>query len=614
MLLITKVARSSSFEPHLRASAATALVKKSQALIVKLHDNGIDIAAADQATQARYEAIDTHRPILHPACALWFAQQCLARGDKALFCEVVTTFRVKRLQGIVQHPEIVAEGLNDLPWVHQLEFAPGCTVTEACINALRLALSQRRGATPFELNLHGCTIDSSVLKTLAIALSEMKALAMLSISKPAISGDEPCGVALGQAIADSPHLLGFKLVLPATTQETAEAIGKGIRENASLIEVHFCTDDSIESPQWMMAELARPEAVDPSRPGRAAAALQTLVVCGYGGKNKYNPLKFPERCTKDLVAIVNSHPSLTRVRIHPWMQFHDLQTCRDLFDICDARPLCLDIQLVFNSPFSGPYPWSKDTDPFDIGTQKPFRPTLNFLRRTSPSPLLRQELEPGATVAILHASLPEARLVPELWQLVADHVSDDRSLLALRCISKPALKGSRRFHRAFQVELVTCRPHAFGDIEFAHHMMGPPLAGLPMNNSRKRKLQSMIDTQRPDAARLHALMDSEGQRMLDNWKEQELLLTNYSFVKQLNGDHAQLKAFRKLFPDLKGSPGDISMKHLSFEVGLLTKEKEVKRSIAKAAKRVPKLLSSVPKLLSPRRKDNDPSAPPEKND
>jgi hypothetical protein len=256
----------------------------------------------------------------------------------------------------------------------------------------------------------------------------------------------------------------------------------------------------------------------------------------------------------------------------------------------------------------------KDTDPFDAGTRKQLRPTENFLRRTSPSPLLRLELEPGATAAILHASLPEARLVPELWQLVVDHVSDDHSLLALRCISKPALKGSRRFHRAFQVELVTCRPHAFGDIEFAHHMMGPPLAGLPMNNSRKRKLQSMIDTQRPDAARLHALMDSEGQRMLDNWKEQELLLVNYSFVEQLTGDHAQLKAFRKLFPDLKGSPGDISMKHLSFEVGLLTKGEGVKRSIAKAAKRVPKLLSSVPKLLSPRRKDNDPSAPPEKKD
>jgi hypothetical protein len=129
-----------------------------------------------------------------------------------------------------------------------------------------------------------------------------------------------------------------------------------------------------------------------------------------------------------------------------------------------------------------------------------------------------------------------------------------------------------------------------------------------MSDSPKTTLQSSIDALRPDAARLRALMDSEGRRMLGNWKEQELLLINYHFAEQFQQDHARLEAFRKLFPQLKGKSGDISMKHLSFEVGLLKTEEDVKRSVKKAFGR-------IPKLLTPRKsKDSDPSSPPKKKD
>jgi hypothetical protein len=600
MLLITKVSRGSSLE-----GAATALATQGQALIAKLQGSGIDISTADQPTQAKYGAIDKHQPTLHPTCALWFARQCLARGDKDLFCEVVTTFRLKRLQGIVENANIVAESLHELPSVHQIEFAPGCVFTKACVDGLKNALSQFRKAPPFELNLHGCAIELSVLKALATALPSMTSLAMLSISKPALSG-APCDTGLGAAIGGSPHLLAFKLDVPAVAQKAAEAIGKGIRQNRSLIEVHFCTDASIECPQWLMAELARPDAIDPTRPGLAAPALATLVLVGDRGKH-FN-LVFSEACTEHLAKVLDNNPLLTRVRIEPFMEFHEPRTCQDLFAICKTRPICLDIRLVFNGNFARAYPRMKDTDPRYVGMTKPLRPTLNFLRRTSPAPLLRPELarEGAATVlaALLHLDGLEADLCP----LIAEHVQDQRTLAALRCINKAAVEATRRFHLAFQVNLVKSLPHSFGDIEFAHHMMGPPLAGLSMSDSPTTTLQSSIDALRPDAARLRALMDSEGRRMLGNWKEQELLLINYHFAEQFQQDHARLEAFRKLFPQLKGKSGDISMKHLSFEVGLLKTEEDVKRSVKKAFGR-------IPKLLTPRKsKDSDPSSPPKKKD
>ena len=604
MLLITKVARDSRLDARPRGGAATTLVTQGQSLTTKLHDKGIDISAADQTTRARYEAIDKHRPTLHPACALWFAQQCLARGDKDLFCEVVTTFRLKRLHGIVENASIVAESLKDLPSVHQIEFAQGCVFTEACVDGLHTALSQRREAPPFELNLHGCAIEFSGLKALAAALPSMTSLAMLSISKPVLSG-EPCDTGLGPAIGDSPHLLAFKLDVPAVTQKAAEAIGKGIRQNRSLIEVHFCTDASIECPQWLMAELARPDAIDPTRPGLAAPALATLVLVGDRGK--HINLVFPEACTEHLAKVVDNNPLLTRVRIEPFMEFHQPQTCQDLFAICEARPICLDIQLVFNGNFPRAYPKMKDTDPRYVGMEKPLRPTLNFLRRTSPAPLLRPELAREGSATVLAALLPLGGLAADLCPLIAGHVSDQRTLTALRCINNAAVKATRRFHRAFQVDLVKSLPHSFGDIEFAHHVMGPPLAGLSMSDSRRATLQSSIDT-RPDAVRLKALMDSEGQRMLGNWKEQELLLTNYHFTEQLQHDHARLEAFRRFFPQLKGKSGDISMRHLSFEVGLLKTGEDFKRSVKKAFERIPKLLS--PKES----RDSAPSSPPKKKD
>jgi len=55
------------------------------------------------------------------------------------------------------------------------------------------------------------------------------------------------------------------------------------------------------------------------------------------------------------------------------------------------------------------------------------------------------------------------------------------------------------------------------------------------------------------------------------------------------------------------------MKHLSFEVRLLTTEQDIKRGARQAIK-LPKLLLRVPKLLNPRRQDNEPSAPSEKKD
>ena len=203
--------------------------------------------------------------------------------------------------------------------------------------------------------------------------------------------------------------------------------------------------------------------------------------------------------------------------------------------------------------------------------------------------------------------MPLGGLAADLCPLIAGHLSDQRTLTALRCINNAAVKATRRFHRAFQVDLVKSLPHSFGGIEFAHHLMGPPLAGLSMSDSRRATLQSSIDT-RPDAVRLKALMDSEGQRMLENWKGQELLLTNYHFTKQLQHDHARLEAFRKLFPQLKGKSGDISMQHLSFEVSLLKTEEDFKRSVKKAFER-------IPKLLSPRKsRDSAPSSPPRKKD
>ena len=92
--------------------------------------------------------------------------------------------------------------------------------------------------------------------------------------------------------------------------------------------------------------------------------------------------------------------------------------------------------------------------------------------------------------------------------------------------------------------------------------------------------------------------------MLDNWKEQLLLLSNYDFPVQFRRDYAQLLQFRERFPHLKGSPGTISTNRLGREIAMGRMED-------RATAAVKSLFSSIFKRGG---ESGDSSSPPEKKD
>jgi hypothetical protein len=596
-----KAARNKSPTASQSENAAANLFKKNQTLIDTLHKNGIDISTADEDTRSRYQALDKHRPTLHPVCALWFARQCLAQDNKDLFCEVVNTFHLKRLRGIDEHAEVVAHHLKDLPGVHQIGLTKGCNLTVQLLTNLQAALSEPRGKQPFELILFDCTIESSALSNFVKELSTMQSLGMLSLLNLVPSDDTHWHDQLGKAIGESRQLQALRLDMPDPQEEVVRAIGRGIRQNRSLVEVQFRTPGSIKAPQWMMNELARPDASDPSQPGQATPALATLVLAGDRAKGT-----FDETCLADLAQTIHNCPLLTRVRVNPAIALRNPKAREPLRAICDQRPIYLGIDLTCLA-------WVYRSKNRKLSKAVRRSQQVSFTRRTSPSNVLCLPSKTAVIEATAHLLdtnfFPRAQLPREVWHRIAGHMLDGSTSGVIPRLNKNAMRITAQCQldvHAQRARSLIDLSWMFGQIELAHLMMGLPLAGIPMSPELRDELQLKINQEHPNAERLNAILDEEGRGMLEDWKQQEWDLLEFNRISEFSHDHARLKTFRMLFPHLKEHRDTISVSDLSRELKLHSGVQLVTNAPGKVLKSGKKALIKLwDHTPSPRREKKD---------
>ncbi|KQU71255.1 MULTISPECIES: hypothetical protein [unclassified Rhizobacter] len=505
---------------------APASCDEGKALIETLgRELGIDISQADKATQAKYKdkAFTRHPPFMHPACALWFARQCLALGEKHLFREVVNTFQLKRLQGIVEGAGIVTSSLKHLPQVHQVEFAAGCELTTECIVELGDVLKERRTA-PFELDLHGCITCCDALLSLAWALPGLRGLAMLSISSPQVCDDGDWITALAAGLVHNTELVAFRLGVPDLTQQQAEAMGEGCR---SLTELHFeCRN--LNSLAHLLKALGEKAPQDPDSPGTAARPLAALSIIGRTGSAQ---AFFPTGSVGCLRELIARCPSLKCVRISPLLQVQGIPEFEDMMALCDSewKGIKIDINFGLAQGSSESQPGGvEELDTLDTG--RALKPTLAYLRRKDASHHLlpRREIQGQVhrlLAAALQRNLPGDVLHEITCKLVADRSPPARLLVILNKLSRinktaaalDSAAGLRRAHVERLKGLLSFSAFAFGTHELADPlcmaMVGWPLKGRLLKKEDEKALKSLILAGRPDSDALkEAIRRAEAHR------------------------------------------------------------------------------------------------------
>jgi hypothetical protein len=555
----------------------------------------INIADADKATRARYEAFTEQRPSLHPACALWFAKRCLAKGDKDLFRQVMTTFTLTRLQGIVESARIVTSCLKNLPHVHQIEFAAGCELTTECIVELGDALKERR-EVPFELNLHGCTVSCDTLMTLAWALPGLRGLSRLSISYPQVTDDADWITDFGPGIAGSTQLLAFKLDMLDLREAQIKAFGNGLAANRSLIELHLSSKKSSELMRLLacMCQRHRP---DPASPGTAAPPLESLRVVGCTPN--------PRGSIGVLIELMKLYPSLKYIQIAPALLAKDFDEVGQLMTLCSSKSSEIDIDV---EPTVGRRFLTPNTG-FTDASGRACKPDLPFIQRKEASRRLLQltakEFQ-TATSQCLAIALASERSPPlpndaineiVLW-LMTDRsaaTGDFSALCNLSRVNKATAaldsvaERLRRTHVQRLKGLLTFSAFAFGTSELAD-MLCLKLAGIPLHPEHEEELKSMLQTMRPDNDRLSkAIRKAEDDRWDTQWT-QACDLATYHFRTEF------LAAQKRMRKVLSANPNS-----------LFTTIRQTSLSRAAFFVRAEEKVTQVVKgLISPRRQQDSP--------
>ena len=447
------------------------------ALISKLSGaHGIDISNADKATLAKYKALTKHHPVLHPACALWFAKQCLVAGDKDLFCEVVNSFVLTRLQGIVEGAAIVTSCLKKLPHVHQIEFAAECELTTECIAELVDALKDGRNA-PFELDLHGCTTRRDVLPSLARELPGLQGLAMLSISDPDVTDDEEWITALATGLAHNTDLLAFKLDAPELTREQNEAMGWGLRGCRSLKELHL-NSGNLASLTQLLGFLGEMDPPEPDSPGIAARPLATVRIVGRPDPKQRT---FPPDSVAFLSRLIAHCPSLKCIHVSPSMHVQSFGEFEEVMTLCGSKWKDIEIDIDFSLAIDKSAK-TKSGELIELQTGRALKRSSAYIRRKDASHRLLFGTEFRDVTRRLLASALEGKLLPGdviseiALPLLTDRSPPGGSLMTLNTLSRinkktaglgPPAAMLRSAHFERLKGLMTFSAFAFGTSELA---------------------------------------------------------------------------------------------------------------------------------------------------
>ena len=491
---------------------------KSKTLIDKLGAHRIDIVDADKATRVRYKSFTGHHPALHPACALWFAKQCLVAGNKDLFCEVVNTFKLTRLQGIVEGAGIVTSCLKNLPHVHQIEFAAGCELTAECIAELVCALKERRTA-PFELDLHGCTASCDALLSLSLALPGLRGLAMLSISDPDVPDDPDDRdwiTALAVGLAGNKELLAFKLGVPDLTPEQAEAMGGGLRGCRSLKELHL-NSENLASLTGLLGTLGEMDPPDPDSPGTAAPSLATVRIVGRPDPKQPKQRPFPPGSVTSLSQLVARYPSLRCIHISPSMHVKNFREFKDVMALCGSAWKNIEVDVDFSLATDGSAKTRSGGELIERGTGRVLKRSAAYIQRKEASHRLLSGTEFRDVACRLLASVLASKFLPIdviseiVLLLAADRSSPGSALMTLNSLSrinpKTAGLGSpatllRSAHFERLKGLMTFSAFAFGISEFADplcfKLSSKLRKGRLFKKDEEKALKSLI-TGRPDS-------------------------------------------------------------------------------------------------------------------
>ncbi|SHM97387.1 hypothetical protein [Rhizobacter sp. OV335] len=538
------------------------------ALISKLSGaHGIDISNADKATRAKYKAFTKHHPVLHPACALWFAKQCLVAGDKDLFCEVVNSFMLKRLQGIVEGAGIVARCLKNLPQVHQIEFASGCELTTECIAELCDVLREKRTA-PFELNLHGCTLCRDAAMSLARELRGLQGLAMLSISEPKVTDAEEWIPALAAGLARNTELVAFKLGVPDLTKKQAEVMGEGLRGCRSLVELHLSSGD-LASLAHLLASLGEKDPLDPDSPGSAARPLTTVSIVGRTGPGQR---LFPEGAVKSLSEFVARYPSLKCVHMSPSLHVQSFTEFEEVMTLCGSEWKNIEIDIDFSLVVDNRAE-TKSGELIERETGKVLHRTSAYLRRKDASHRLLSGTEFRDVTRRLLASALEGKLLPGdviseiALPLLTDRSPPGGSLMTLNTLSRinkktaglgPPAAMLRSAHFERLKGLMTFSAFAFGTSELADSLcfkLSERLRQGRLSKNEKKALTLLVQTGRPDG---DALEKTIREAQIHRWRAQQdqahLLMTcrfDDEFLAEQKSRWKFQKKSRDFLPSLK---------------------------------------------------------------
>lgn len=525
---IAKSPRRTGTPPH--ANAIQDPFGEGKALISRLkNEHGIDIAEADKATKVKYDAFTEHHPSLHPACALWLARQCLVKGNAERFCDVVTTFALSRLQGIVEGAGIVASCLEKLPHVHQIEFASGCELTTECVEELSLVLLNRRKA-PFELNLHSCTIRCDALLSLTEALADLRGLAMLSISDLDVTGDADWITALAKGLARNAELLAFKLDVPDLTPEQAKAMGQGLRGCRSLTELHLIFGN-LASLTHLLGSLGEQDLPDPDSPGTATRPLTTVRIIGRPGPAQ--PL-FPKGSVQFLSQFIASCPSLGCIHISPSLHVRSFAEFEKVMDLCGSSWKHIEIDIDF-SLLIDKNAKTKSGELIERGTGRVLKRTSAYIRRKDASHRLPSEAEfldfaRRLLPAALQSKLLPADPVREIaLRLVTGRSPRASPLMTLNTLSRinratvslgsvAELLRSACFER--MKGLMTFSAFAFGTqlADPLCFILSRELRGGRLSEKEEKALTSLIKMGRPDSA---ALKKTIREAELHRWRAQQ---------------------------------------------------------------------------------------------
>jgi hypothetical protein len=583
---------------------------KSKTLIDTLRAHRIDIADADKATRARYKSFTGHHPVLHPACALWFAKQCLVAGDKDLLCEVVNTFKLTRLQGIAEGAGIVTSCLKNLPHVHQIEFAAGCELTAECIAELVGALKERRTAL-FELDLHGCTASCDALLSLSLALPGLRGLAMLSISDPDVLDDSDWITALAVGLAGNKELLAFKLGVPDLTPEQAEAMGGGLRGCRSLNELHL-NSENLASLTRLLESLGEMDPPDPDSPGTAAPSLATVRIVGRPDPKQPKQRPFPPGSVTSLSQLVARYPSLRCIHISPSMHVKNFGEFNDVMALCGSAWKNIEVDVDFSLATDGSAETRSDGELIERGTGLVLKRSAAYIQRKEASHRLLSGTEFRDVACRLLASVLASKFLPNdviseiVLPLAADRSSPGSTLMTLNSLSRintktaglgspAALLRSAHFERL--KGLMTFSAFAFGISEFADplcfKLSSKLRKGRLFKKEEEKALKSLI-TGRPDS---DALEKTIREAEIHQWQ-----------VRQAQVRLLQLCGFKDEF--LAEQKARWKFQTHSKEFGVTLEDKRLegeanKIRFKKAKKETAKTVLSLPKFFKPPSKKRD---------